>query len=71
MVVPELKWPSMPLTPLSTSFCATVVPVFGSAWSSSDTSWNLTSLPAIFGLVALNSSTASVRPFCMSLPYWA
>src|SRR3974390_2647580 len=34
MVVPEFRWPTTPATLASTSFCATVVPTFGSAWSS-------------------------------------
>ncbi|MGF6791479.1 hypothetical protein OKW27_005816 [Paraburkholderia sp. 35.1] len=68
IVVPELKWPSMPLMPSSTSFCATVVPVRGSAWSSAESSTMRTCLPPITGFVALNSSTASVMPFWKSLP---
>ena len=35
MVAPELRWPMTPATPSSTSFCATVVAVLGSAASSS------------------------------------
>ncbi|MNR11622.1 hypothetical protein D3C85_1279290 [compost metagenome] len=61
----------MPWMPESTSFWATTEPVFGSAWSSSETSTNLTSLPPIFGLVAFMSSMARTTPFCMSLPYCA
>ena len=47
MVTPELRWPTTPATLASTSFCATVVPTFGSAWSSSVISSNLTFLPPI------------------------
>src|SRR5213596_1224453 len=69
--VPELRWPTTPATLASTSFCATVVPVFGSAWSSSATNVNFTSLPSILVLAALASSTARRAPFSLSLPRWA
>ncbi|CFW18967.1 Uncharacterised protein [Bordetella pertussis] len=45
MVVPELKWPRMPLTSWSTSCWATCTATRGSAWSSRETSTNLAGLP--------------------------
>src|SRR6266850_7037520 len=69
--VPELRWPTTPATFASTSFCATVVPVLGSAWSSSATNVNFTSLPSILVLAAFASSTARRAPFSLSLPRWA
>src|SRR5690349_2241612 len=69
--VPEFRCPTTPTTLLSTSFCATVVPTFGSAWSSSATSVNLTLLPSILMPAALASSMASRAPFSLSLPRWA
>src|SRR5688572_18812730 len=68
MVTPELRWPTTPATLASTSFCATVVPTFGSAWSSSATKVNLTGLPSILMPAALASSTARRAPFSLSLP---
>lgn len=68
MLVPELKWPMIPRTLSSISRCATVVPVRGSAWSSCESSWNVTGLPPIVGCVALKSAIASCTPFCMSVP---
>src|SRR5438105_10163412 len=66
--VPEFRCPTTPETLASTSFCATVVPTLGSAWSSSATSVNLTSLPPILMPAALASSTARRAPFSLSLP---
>src|SRR5262245_13285542 len=71
MEVPELRCPTTPTTFWSTSFCATVVPTFGSAWSSSATRENLTSLPPILIFAALASSMARRAPFSLSLPRWA
>ena len=51
--MPEFRWPTTPATFASTSFCATVVPTFGSAWSSSLTIVNVTSLPSIVSFSAL------------------
>src|SRR5499426_524036 len=68
IVVPEFKWPTTPATFASTSFCATVVPTFGSAWSSSATSTNFASLPSIVIFVVFASSIASRAPFSLSLP---
>src|SRR5688572_10546342 len=69
--VPELRCPTTPATLASTTFCATVVPTFGSAWSSSATSVNLASLPSILILASLASSMARRAPFSLSLPRWA
>src|SRR5215208_3365698 len=66
--VPEFRWPTTPTTLASTSFCATVVPTFGSAWSSSATRVNFTSLPSILVLAAFASSIAKRAPFSLSLP---
>src|SRR3989304_3467940 len=66
--VPELRCPTTPATLASTSFCATVVPTFGSAWSSSATSTNFASLPSILIFAALASSIARRAPFSLSLP---
>src|SRR5687767_13663679 len=71
MVTPEFRWPTTPTTLASTIFCATVVPTFGSAWSSSATRVNFTSLPSIWVLAAFASSTARRAPFSLSLPKWA
>src|SRR5580765_7199138 len=71
MVTPELRCPTTPATLVSTSFCATVVPTLGSAWSSSEIRSNCTSLPPIFAPAALASSIASRAPFSLSLPRWA
>src|ERR1017187_3688130 len=71
METPEFRWPTTPATLASTSFCATVVPTFGSAWSSSATSSSLTVLPSSLRPVALASSTARRAPFSLSLPRWA
>src|SRR2546430_2367110 len=71
IIVRELRWPTTAATFASTSFCATVVPVFGSAWSSSATNVNFTSLPSILVLAAFASSTARRAPFSLSLPRWA
>jgi hypothetical protein len=68
MVVPELRWPTMPATLASTSFCATVLPTFGSAWSSSAMISNLTFLPPMVTPAALASSMARRTPFSLSLP---
>ena len=68
MEVPEFRWPTTPATFASTSFCATVVPTFGSAWSSSATSSNFASLPSIWIFAAFASSIASRAPFSLSLP---
>ena len=43
---PEFRWPTTPATFASTSFCATVVPTLGSAWSSSPTIVELDRLAA-------------------------
>ena len=51
--VPEFRWPTTPATLASTSFCATVVPTFGSAWSSSATSTNVAGLPSIWIFAAM------------------
>src|SRR5471032_135807 len=67
-VVPEFRWPITPLTLASTSFCATAVPCFGSAASSSGTITNLTTLPLILKFSAFNSSMAIFAPFSLSLP---
>ena len=69
--VPELRWPTTPATFASTSFCATVVPTFGSAWSSSAASTKVTSLPSILIFAAFACSMASRAPFSLSLPRWA
>src|SRR5436190_1706490 len=66
--VPEFRCPTPPATLASTSFCATVVPTFGSAWSSSATSVNFTSLPSILMPAAFASSMARRAPFSLSLP---
>src|SRR5262245_44093257 len=71
MVTPEFRCPTTPATLVSTSFCATVVPTLGSAWSSSEIRSNWTSLPSIFAPAALASSIASRAPFSLSLPRWA
>src|SRR5690242_13156976 len=71
MVTPELRCPTTPATLVSTSFCATVVPTLGSAWSSNDTSSNTASLPPIFIFSAFASSIARRAPFSLSLPRWA
>ena len=55
----------------STSFCATVVPVFGSAWSSSLTILKVTGLPPMTSFSALALSMARATPFSSSLPRWA
>ncbi len=68
MVVPELRWPITPATLASTSFWATVVPCFGSAWSSSGMSSNFTLAPPISGFLVLASSMARRAPFSLSLP---
>ncbi|SPR98071.1 hypothetical protein CBM2634_A230141 [Cupriavidus taiwanensis] len=52
----------------STSFCATEVPVFGSAASSSPTSSSLIFLPPTSRPDLLTSSTARRAPFSLSLP---
>ena len=71
MVVPEFRWPTTPLTLLSTSFCATAVPCFGSAASSSASSSNLAFLSPIFTPLAFRSSMAILAPSSLSLPRWA
>src|SRR5882724_9979296 len=71
MVTPELRWPTTPATLVSTSFCATVVPTLGSAWSSNEIRSKTTSLPSSFAPAALASSIARRAPFSLSLPRWA
>src|ERR1700690_2547522 len=71
MVAPELRWPITPTTPSSTSRCATVVAVLGSAPSSSLINSNTTGLPPSVGWSALISSIASRAPLSLSLPRWA
>ena len=71
IATPELYGPSTATTPLSTRFCATCTPAFGSAWSSSETSLNVTVLPATLMPALLSSSTASRAPFSLSLPFAA
>jgi hypothetical protein len=68
MVTPELRWPITAATLASTSFCATVVPTFGSAWSSSLIILKVTGLPSMVIFLALASATASATPFSSSLP---
>ena len=68
MEVPEFRWPTTPATFASTSFCATVAPTFGSAWSSSATSTNFASLPSIWIFAAFACSIARRAPFSLSLP---
>ena len=70
-MTPEFRWPTTPATLASTSFCAIVVPIFGSAWSSSLIISNLTVLPSILIFLALASSIARRTPFSSSLPRWA
>jgi len=55
-------------TPLSMSFWAAATPALGSPWSSSDSSSNLSFLPATVMGLALSSSTARRAPFSLSLP---
>ena len=66
--MPEFRWPTTPATFASTSFCATVAPTFGSAWSSSATSTNFASLPSIWILASFACSIARRAPFSLSLP---
>src|SRR5687768_16880048 len=71
MVTPELRWPMTAATLASTSFCATVVPTFGSAWSSSLIILKVTGLPSMVIFFAFASATARATPFSSSLPRWA
>src|SRR6476661_841912 len=66
--VPELRCPTTPTTLASTSFCATVVPTLGSAWSSSATSVNFTGWPPSCTFASFASSMARRAPFSLSLP---
>jgi hypothetical protein len=68
MVVPEVNGPTTACTPASASFCAASVDCFGSSWSSSETSWNCTALPAIFGALRLRVSMASWAEFGCPAP---
>src|SRR5438477_5011276 len=68
MLTPELRWPITAATFASTSFCATVVPVFGSAWSSSLCISKVTGLPSMVIFCAFSWSTARRTPFSSSLP---
>src|SRR5687767_2121115 len=71
MVTPEFKWPTTAATLASTSFCATVVPTFGSAWSSSLIILKVMGLPSMVIFFALASATARATPFSSSFPRWA
>src|SRR3990172_1303356 len=71
MVVPELRCPMTPFTLASTSFCATMVAVLASAWSSSLSNSKRTFLPPMLTPLALASSIAMRVPFSLSLPMCA
>src|SRR5688500_8270693 len=71
MVTPELRWPMTAATLASTSFWATLVPTFGSAWSSSLIILKVTGLPSMVIFFAFASATARATPFSSSLPRWA
>ena len=70
-VVPELAWPTTAFTPASTSFCATAVPCFGSAASSSLCILKTTLRPPMVVPRAFKSSIARATPFSIALPRWA
>ena len=68
MVTPEFRWPITAATLASTSFCATVVPTFGSAWSSSLVILKVTGLPSMVSFLSFAWEMASATPFSSSLP---